>query len=45
MINFKQKIAQIVAKATNLNEKELETYIESPKDSKNGDCSPLPYFR
>ena len=44
MINFKQKIAQSVAKTTNLNEKELETYIESPKDSKNGDYA-FPCFR
>lgn len=44
MIKFKQKIAQTVAKATNLNEKELETYIESPKDNKNGDYA-FPCFR
>ena len=44
MINFKQKIAQTVAKATNLNEKELETYIETPKDIKNGDYA-FPCFR
>ena len=44
MINFKQKIAQTVAKATNLNKKELETYIETPKDIKNGDYA-FPCFR
>lgn len=44
MINFKQKIAEAVGKATNLNENELETYIESPKDSKNGDYA-FPCFR
>ena len=44
MINFKQKIAQAVAEATKLNEKELEAYIESPKDSKNGDYA-FPCFR
>ena len=44
MINFKQKIAEAVGKVTNLNENELETYIESPKDSKNGDYA-FPCFR
>lgn len=44
MLNFKEKIAQSVAKVTNLNEKELETYIESPKDNKNGDYA-FPCFR
>ena len=33
MIDFKEKIAKILADATNLNEKELESYIEMPKDS------------
>ena len=28
MIDFKEKIAEILADATNLNEKELESYIE-----------------
>ena len=37
MINFKEKIANMLAKATNLNKKELESYIEIPKDNKNGD--------
>ncbi len=44
MINFKQKIAQQIAKATQLNEEELETYIETPKDSKNGDYA-FPCFK
>ena len=44
MIDFKEKIAKILADATNLNEKELESYIEMPKDSKNGDYA-FPCFR
>ena len=44
MIDFKEKIAEILADATNLNEKELESYIERPKDSKNGDYA-FPCFR
>lgn len=44
MINFKQQIAKIIAKATNLEEKELETYIEIPKNSQNGDYA-FPCFR
>ena len=44
MINFKSEISNKIAKTTNLNEKELETYIEEPKDSKNGDYA-FPCFR
>ena len=44
MINFKEEIAKQIAKASNLDEKELETYIEIPKDVKNGDYS-FPCFR
>ena len=44
MINFKNEIAKKIAKVTNLNEKELETYIEEPKDTKNGDYA-FPCFR
>jgi len=44
MINFKQQIAKVIAKATNLDEKELETYIETPKDTVNGDYA-FPCFR
>lgn len=44
MINFKQEIAKVIAKETNLDEKELETYIETPKDTKNGDYA-FPCFR
>ena len=44
MINFKQEIAKKIAKAIQLNEKELETYLEIPKDTKNGDYA-FPCFR
>ena len=44
MINFKEKIANMVAKATNLDSKELENYIEIPKDISNGDYA-FPCFR
>ena len=44
MINFKKEIAKQIAKATNLNEKELETYIEIPKDTSMGDYA-FPCFR
>ena len=37
MINFKQEIAKQIAKATELDEKEIFGYIEVPKDTKNGD--------
>lgn len=44
MINFKQIIANQISKVTQIDEKELETYIETPKDTKNGDYS-FPCFR
>ena len=44
MIDFKQIIAETIAKAVNLNEKELESYIEIPKDVNNGDYA-FPCFR
>ena len=44
MKNFKQAIAKQISKATQIDEKELETYIEIPKDTKNGDYS-FPCFR
>ena len=44
MLNFKQIIAKQIAKATNLNEEELESYIEIPKDANNGDYA-FPCFR
>jgi len=44
MIDFKKEIAIMVAKATNLNKDELETYIEVPKDTSMGDYA-FPCFR
>ena len=37
MINFKEEIANQIAEATNINEEEIQKYIEVPKDIKNGD--------
>mgnify|MGYP001022971282 FL=1 len=42
--NFKQIIAKQISKTIDINEKELESYIEAPKDSKNGDYA-FPCFR
>lgn len=44
MINFKYEIAKIISNATNINETELETYIEIPQDTANGDYA-FPCFR
>ena len=44
MINFKNEIAKIISKITNINEMELEAYIEVPQDIKNGDYA-FPCFR
>ena len=44
MINFKEIIAKNIANAINLKEDEIESYIEIPKDSENGDYS-FPCFR
>ena len=44
MTNFKQKIAEQISKAIDLDKEELETYIEIPKDVKNGDYA-FPCFR
>ena len=44
MINFKEEIAKEISKTVNIDEKELETYIEIPKDTKNGDYA-FPCFR
>lgn len=44
MKNFKQIIANQISKIIEINEKELESYIETPKDSKNGDYA-FPCFR
>lgn len=37
MLNYKQKISKEIANATGLNEQELETYVEIPKDTSMGD--------
>ena len=42
--NFKQIIAKQISKTIDINEEELESYIETPKDSKNGDYA-FPCFR
>lgn len=44
MINFKQKIAKAISDVTNLNEKELEKYIEVPPNSDLGDYA-FPCFK
>lgn len=44
MINFKKIIANKISEATQIDKKELETYIETPKDKANGDYS-FPCFR
>ncbi len=44
MINFKKVIASKISEATQIDEKELETYIETPKDKANGEYS-FPCFR
>ena len=44
MADFKQIIGQAIAKVTNINEEELESYIEKPKDQKNGDYA-FPCFK
>lgn len=44
MLNFKKEIAKFIANAVKFNENELESYIEVPKDSTNGDYA-FPCFR
>ena len=44
MIDFKEKIAKKIADATKLNKDDIKSYIEIPKDSKNGDYA-FPCFR
>ena len=44
MVNFKEKIAEKLAEITNLSKEELNSYIEIPKDVKNGDYS-FPCFK
>lgn len=44
MLNFKSEIAKKIAQVVKIETSELETYIEIPKDSANGDFS-FPCFR
>ena len=44
MIDFKQEIAEKIAKVTKIDVEELKAYIEVPKDTKNGDYA-FPCFR
>ena len=44
MVNFKSEIAKEIAKVVNLDEKEIESYIEVPKEVNNGDYA-FPCFR
>lgn len=44
MKDFKQIIAKQISKTIDINEEELESYIETPKDNKNGDYA-FPCFR
>lgn len=44
MINFKQQISNQISKVTNIPETEIYSYIEIPKDTKNGDYA-FPCFR
>lgn len=44
MIDFKEVIADMIAQATAIEKKEIKSYIEVPKDIKNGDYA-FPCFR
>ena len=44
MLKFKKIIAEEISKVTNIKSEELETYIEIPKETNNGDYS-FPCFR
>ena len=44
MVKYEEIIAKTLNKATGIDEKELETYIEFPKDKANGDYA-LPCFK
>ena len=44
MIDFKAKIAEMIANTIDIDQKELETYIEKPKSNANGDYA-FPCFR
>ena len=44
MLNFKAQIAEKISNVIKISKEELETYIEIPKDTKNGDYS-FPCFK
>ena len=44
MLNFKEEIAKKMSSVISINEKDIESYIEIPKDTKNGDYA-FPCFR
>lgn len=44
MLDLKEEIAKTIAKATEIKQEELKSYIEMPKDTKNGDYA-FPCFR
>ena len=44
MIDYKKIIAEKISSVTQINKEELETYLEIPKDTKNGDYA-FPCFR
>ena len=44
MVNFKQEIAKSISKVINIDENELVSYIETPKETINGDYA-FPCFR
>ena len=44
MLNFKNEIAKYIANATNIQQNEIESFIEIPKDKNNGDYA-FPCFR
>ena len=44
MIDFKEKIAEELAKVVDIDKKELQSFVEVPKDTKNGDYS-FPCFK
>ena len=44
MVNYKSKISEQIAKATNISQEEIEKYIEIPKDMANGDYA-FPCFK
>ena len=44
MIDFKDKVAEMISKALDFNKSEIRGYIEVPKDTKNGDYS-FPCFK